>query len=185
MYSNRENKRLSIFSISLALLLGASNISLITYLVSTANHKSIPSFDIPVGPYTSYRLTATKNGYTLSYRANDPKKLITRTRTSSPKGLFGGKTEEVDLYEENTLLGKVSSKDGEGIFRISMSAGPGGGRVMGVNDGCCERVVRLELCGAWYSRSRWPRVHGRSRRRGESLANYAWRSLVVLRIVRG
>ena len=73
MYSNRENKRLSIFSISLALLLGASNISLVTYLVSTANHKSIPSFDIPVGPYTSYRLTATKNGYTLSYKANDPK----------------------------------------------------------------------------------------------------------------
>ena len=105
MYSNRENKRLSIFSISLALLLGASNISLVTYLVSTANHKSIPSFDIPVGPYTSYRLTATKNGYTLSYRANDPKKLLTRTRTSSPKGLFGGKTEEVDLYEENTILG--------------------------------------------------------------------------------
>ena len=91
MYSNRENKRLSIFSISLALLLGASNISLITYLVSTANHKSIPSFDIPVGPYTSYRLTATKNGYTLSYKANDPTKLLTRTRTSTPKGLFGGK----------------------------------------------------------------------------------------------
>ena len=91
MYSNRENKRLSIFSISLALLLGASNISLITYLVSTANHKSIPSFDIPVGPYTSYRLTATKNGYTLSYKANDPKKLLTRTRTSTPKESFGSR----------------------------------------------------------------------------------------------
>ena len=90
MYSNRENKRLSIFSISLALLLGASNISLVTYLVSTSNQKVIPSFDIPVGPYTSYRLTATKNGYTLSYKANDPKKFVTRTRTSSPKGLFGG-----------------------------------------------------------------------------------------------
>ena len=115
MYSNRENKRLSIFSISLALLLGASNISLVTYLVSTANHKTIPSFDIPVGPYTSYRLTANKNGYTLSYKANDPKKLVTRTRTSSPKGLFGGKTEEVDLYEENTILGKISPGNGEGI----------------------------------------------------------------------
>ena len=141
MYSNRENKRLSIFSISLALLLGASNISLVTYLVSTANHKSIPSFDIPVGPYTSYRLTATENGYTLSYRANDPKKLITRTRTSSPKGLFGSKTEEVDLYEENTLLGKVSSKEGEGntdemiAWIKSEGAGQSTGRLIGTSIG--------------------------------------------------
>ena len=141
MFSNRENKRLSIFSISLALLLGASNISLVTYLVSTANHKSIPSFDIPVGPYTSYRLTATKNGYTLSYRANDPKKLITRTTTSTPKGLFGGKTEEVDLYEENTLLGKVSSKEGEGITDEMIAciktegAGESTGRLIGTSIG--------------------------------------------------
>ena len=131
MYSNRENKRLSIFSISLALLLGASNISLITYLVSTANHKSIPSFDIPVGPYTSYRLTATKNGYTLSYKANDPKKLLTRTRTSTPKGLF----------EENTILGKVSSKDGEGITDEMIAciktegAGESTGRLIGTSIG--------------------------------------------------
>ena len=115
MYSNRENKRLSIFSISLALLLGASNVSLITYVMSTANHKTIPSFDIPVGPYTSYRLTATKNGYTLSYKANDPKKFLTRTRTSKPKGLLGGKTEELELYEENTMTGKTTLKDGEAL----------------------------------------------------------------------
>ena len=141
MYSNRENKRLSIFSISLALLLGASNISLVTYLVSTANHKSIPSFDIPVGPYTSYHLTATKNGYTLSYKANDPTKLITRTTKSTPKGLFGGKTEEVDLYEENTLLGKVSSKEGEGITDEMIAciktegAGESTGRLIGTSIG--------------------------------------------------
>ena len=141
MYSNRENKRLSIFSISLALLLGASNISLITYVVSTSNHKKIPSFDIPVGPYTSYRLTATKNGYTLSYRANDPKKLITRTRTSTPKGLFGGKQEEVDLYEENTLLGQTSTKVGEEITDELIAciktegAGESTGRLIGTSIG--------------------------------------------------
>jgi len=141
MYSNRENKRLSIFSISLALLLGASNVSLITYLVSTANHKTIPSFDIPVGPYTSYRLTATKNGYTLSYKANDPKKFLTRTRTSKPKGLFGGKTEEVELYEENTLLGKGSPKEGEMLTDEMIAciktegAGESTGRLIGTSIG--------------------------------------------------
>ena len=141
MYSNRENKRLSIFSISLALLLGASNVSLITYLISTSNHKTIPSFDIPVGPYTSYRLTATKNGYTLSYKANDPKKFLTRKRTSKPKGLFGGKTEEVELYEENTLIGKASLGEGEVLTDEMIAciktegAGESTGRLIGTSIG--------------------------------------------------
>ena len=155
MYSNRENKRLSIFSISLALLLGASNISLVTYLVSTANHKSIPSFDIPVGPYTSYRLTATKNGYTLSYRANDPKKLLTRTRTSTPKGLFGGKTAEVEVFEENTILGKVGSKEGEVITDEMIAciktegAGESTGRLIGTSIGtkAAPAVTQVPIVG--------------------------------------
>ena len=155
MYSNRENKRLSIFSISLALLLGASNISLITYLVSTSKHKTIPSFDIPVGPYTSYRLTATKNGYTLSYKANDPKKFLTRKRTSNPKGLFGGKTAELEVFEENTILDKVSSKDGEGITDEMIAcikaegSGESTGRLIGTSIGtkATPAVTQVPIVG--------------------------------------
>ena len=110
MYSNRENKRLSIFSISLALLLGASNISLVTYLVSTANHKSIPSFDIPVGPYTSYEAEVGHDGYKISYKANDPK-VMRVERDSNTKGGFLGLANNIEkVTEQYTMDGSIHNK---------------------------------------------------------------------------
>ena len=32
----------------------------------------VPTINIPHGPYTSYKITAGKEGYTIEYKANDP-----------------------------------------------------------------------------------------------------------------
>ena len=57
----------------------------------------VPTINIPHGPYTSYKITAGKEGYTIEYKANDPAILESQRSLSvdrDKKGLFGGGTEE-------------------------------------------------------------------------------------------
>ena len=56
----------------------------------------VPTINIPHGPYTSYKITAGKEGYTIEYKANDPAILESQRSLSvdrDKKGLFGGGTE--------------------------------------------------------------------------------------------
>ncbi len=65
--------------ISLGAVVGLSHIGMIGLL---SNRESkLPSLNVPVGPYTSYKAEVTKEGYKIAYRANDPKTmLITRSK---------------------------------------------------------------------------------------------------------
>ena len=56
----------------------------------------VPTINIPSGPYTSYKITAGKEGYTIEYKANDPAILESQRSLSldkDKKGLFGGGNE--------------------------------------------------------------------------------------------
>ena len=55
-----------------------------------------PTFHIPRGPYSSYKIKAGKDGYEIEFRADDPKVLESQRSLSSDvtkKGFFGGGTE--------------------------------------------------------------------------------------------
>ena len=55
-----------------------------------------PTFNLPRGPYSSYRIKAGKDGYEIEFRADDPKVLESQKSLSldkSKKGFFGGGTE--------------------------------------------------------------------------------------------
>ena len=57
--------------LSLGAVLGIGHIGMIGML---ANRESkLPSVDIPVGDYTSYKVSVSEDGYAISYKANDPK----------------------------------------------------------------------------------------------------------------
>ena len=57
----------------------------------------VPTINIPAGtPYSSYKIEAGKDGYTIEYKANDPAILESQRSLSldkEKKGLFGGGTE--------------------------------------------------------------------------------------------
>tara|TARA_Y100001938_G_scaffold38830_1_gene53768 strand:- start:122 stop:658 length:537 start_codon:yes stop_codon:yes gene_type:complete len=109
MYRRPENKWGTVILVS---LLGLSNIGLIANVIT---RNKFPVMNLPVGPYTSYKVIATEKGYTVSYKANDPAILINTSKKSSPKGLFGNKEENIHLYEENTMLGRSASGNEEGL----------------------------------------------------------------------
>ena len=84
----------------------------------------VPTINIPSGPYTSYKITAGKEGYTIEYKANDPA-IIESQRSLSvdrdKKGLFGGGTEtrrewKRDQYTAEGVrnMGGAATLDGEG-----------------------------------------------------------------------
>ena len=66
-------------------LFAVSHIGMIGY-IATREKSKIPNINVPVGPYTTYAISADENGYKLSYKANDPKTCLLYTSPSPRDG---------------------------------------------------------------------------------------------------
>ena len=88
-------------TISLGAVLGISHIGMIGLL---SNRESkLPSLDIPVGPYTSYLAEVNKEGYRISYKANDPKTMYI-TKDIKKKGGFLGLANNTKIVTEEYFM---------------------------------------------------------------------------------
>jgi hypothetical protein len=82
------------------ILIGVSHIGLLGYVLNKENPEPVqqpPTFNLPRGPYSSYKIRAGKEGYEIEYRANDPKILSSERGLDfdkSKKGFFGGESSE-------------------------------------------------------------------------------------------
>ena len=72
--------------LSLGTLIGISHIGMIGMI---ARKESFPKLNLPIGEYTSYNVIANKEGYTINYRAHDPRVLSTMQRVDKPGGFLG------------------------------------------------------------------------------------------------
>ena len=97
-------------ALGLGAFLGVSNIGLMGALLSKG---SLPVVDFPVGSYTSYEMSATKDGYKIRYNANDPKVMVKTKDVVKPGGVFSKEPTVVNLYEEYTMNGKVHLEGGD------------------------------------------------------------------------
>ena len=84
----------------------------------------VPTINIPSGDYSSYKLKATKDGYEIEYKANDPAILESSkslTLDKEKKGLFGGGTEKRTEFRRDQFTmdgtrnigGNVSDAEGK------------------------------------------------------------------------
>ena len=99
--------------IALVSVLGISNLSLMNTLVSQKLKNPFPNLNLPVGPYTSYRVVTSEKGYSIDYKANDPKILARTKLVDDEKGLFNKKS-KLSLRETYTMNGESSSGQPEG-----------------------------------------------------------------------
>ena len=88
--------------ISLGTLFGISHIAMIGLL---SKKSSVPMISPPVGPYTSYMIEADKEGYKISYKANDPKTMYKTTKLKEKGGFLGLANENKEVIEEYTMNG--------------------------------------------------------------------------------
>ena len=95
------------FSLSLGAVLGVTHIGLIG-LIATNNRNSVPKIDIPVGDYTSYVVQADKEGYKISYKANDPKTAYLTKDIKKKGGFLGLANNTTKVAEEYFMDGKTN-----------------------------------------------------------------------------
>ena len=86
-------------AISLGSIVAIAHIGVLGHLVRREPDRiQVPTINIPRGtPYSSYKIEAGKDGYTIEYKANDPAILESQRSLhldQDKKGLFGGKTEQ-------------------------------------------------------------------------------------------
>jgi hypothetical protein len=93
------------FALGLGGILGLSHIGLIGVATRKA---SVPVISPPVGPYTSYVIQADKEGYKLSYTANDPKTAFITKDIKEKGGFLGLANEKTTVTEEYFLDGKTN-----------------------------------------------------------------------------
>ena len=118
--------------ISLGSLLGITHIGLIGTLT---NRTSFPKLNLPIGEYTSYSVVANKEGYSINYRAHDPRVLVKSEGVDRPGGFLGlGKT-KVSKHEQYYV--SPSQSDGGGMSPEMIACikkkggGEGTGRMVG------------------------------------------------------
>jgi len=89
-------------------LFAVSHLGMIGYIASRKTESQLPKIDIPVGDYTSYAISATKDGYKLSYQANDPKTAFITKDIKEKGGFLGLANETTQITEEYFMDGKIN-----------------------------------------------------------------------------
>ena len=94
-------------AISVGSIVAIAHIGVLGHLIRRQPDKTVqvPTINIPRGtPYSSYKIEAGKDGYTIEYKANDPAILESHRSLNldrEKKGLFGGGTEQRNEYRHD------------------------------------------------------------------------------------
>ncbi len=94
--------------VGLGTILGISHIGMIGYIATVNKEQGLPKLDIPVTPYTSYMVEANKDGYKLSYSANDPKTAFITKDIKEKGGFLGLANETTKVTEEYFMDGQIN-----------------------------------------------------------------------------
>ena len=92
-------------------LFGVAHIGVLGHLM---DRTQLPKIDLPLNDYSSYVIRAGKEGYTIEYKANDPKVMRHSREIRKKNGFFGaGGESQIDTYEEYTMDGGRHLQGGE------------------------------------------------------------------------
>ena len=94
--------------LSLGVLVGVSHIAMIGMIATNKEEKGLPVVTIPEGDYGSFRADVTKDGYKISYKANDPKTAYITKDIKEKGGFLGLATNRTQTVEEYFMDGKTN-----------------------------------------------------------------------------
>ena len=95
------------FAATVGVVIGVTHIGMIGMVANRKGDK-LPDLDIPVGPYTSYVVQADKEGYKISYTANDPKTAYITKDIKEKAGFLGLATNRTQVAEQYFMDGKTN-----------------------------------------------------------------------------
>ena len=106
-------------------LFAVSHLGMIGYIASRKTESQLPKIDIPVTPYTSYVMQADKDGYKLSYTANDPKTAYITKDIKEKGGFLGLANETTKVVEEYFMDGQINQGGAVSNHRSWLDQKPG------------------------------------------------------------
>ncbi len=89
-------------------LFAVSHLGMIGYIASKKDEPKLPSLNIPVGPYTSYKASVTDDSYVISYSANDPKTAYITKDIKEKGGFLGLANNTTKVVEEYFMDGQIN-----------------------------------------------------------------------------
>ena len=127
-------------------LFAVSHLGLLGYLIDRkAEPPSVPTINLPRGPYSSYKIEAGREGYRIEYRADDPKVLESERSLDLDKekrGFFGGGTEQRQEYRRDQYtregtrnIGGATTEEGKSAKDIECIVADAGARSQGAMAG--------------------------------------------------
>ena len=105
-------------------LFAVSHIGMIGY-IATREKSKIPNINVPVGPYTTYAISADENGYKLSYKANDPKTAYITKDIKEKAGFLGLSNNTTKVAEEYFMDGQTNQGGPVSNHRSWLEGKPG------------------------------------------------------------
>ena len=112
------------FAATIGVVIGVSHIGMIGMIANRKDSK-LPDLDIPVGPYTSYVVSADKEGYKISYTANDPKTAYITKDIKEKGGFLGLANETTKVVEEYFMDGQINQGGAVSNHRSWLDGQPG------------------------------------------------------------
>ena len=108
------------FAVSIGGVVAIAHIGVLGHLIrqeSKSKIATVPSINIPHGPYTSFTIKSGKEGYSIEYKANDPAVLESERSLDLDKekrGIFGGGSEKRTEYRRDQYTMEGTRNMGSG-----------------------------------------------------------------------
>ena len=109
--------------LSLGTLVGISHIGMLGLLMS--KDSKLPVIDIPTGNYVSLDAEVGKDGYRISYKANDPKTMYITKDIKEKGGFLGLANETTNIVEEYVMDGQTNQGGSVSNHRSWIDQSPG------------------------------------------------------------
>ena len=106
-------------------LFAVSHLGMIGYIATREKEAPLPSVDLPVGPYTSYKVSVSDEGYAISYKANDPKTAYITKDIKEKAGFLGLASNTTKVAEEYFMDGAINQGGAVSNHRSWLDQKPG------------------------------------------------------------
>ena len=106
-------------------LFAVSHIGMIGYIATRQTETPLPSVDLPVGDYTSYKVSVSDEGYAISYSANDPKTAYITKDIKEKGGFLGLANNTQKVVEEYFMDGQINQGGAVSNHRSWLDGQPG------------------------------------------------------------
>ena len=118
-------------------IFAVSHLGMIGYIANKKDEPKLPSLNIPVGPYTSYKASVSEEGYAITYKSNDPKSMYITKDIKKKGGFLGLANNTEKVVEEYVMDGQINQGGSVTNHRSWIDSPPG------LTDAQAEKITNI------------------------------------------